>query len=90
LSFKPTIEVPAPDTAVFGESLKEMKDLYDTVLLPLVKANYHKMTMDHSLWEDMKRTVRVLQRMERMFPDEEGAGAEPAAREKPAGKGKSR
>ena len=90
LSFKPTIEVPAPDTAVFGESLKEMKDLYDTVLLPLVKANYHKMTMDHSLWEDMKRTVRVLQRMERMFPDEEGAGTEPAAREKPAGKAKNK
>ena len=71
LSFKPTIEVPAPDTVAFGESLREMKELYNTVLLPLVKANYHKMTMDHSLWEDMKRTIRVLQKLEMMFPDEE-------------------
>ncbi|MDR1063092.1 MAG: DNA repair ATPase [Azoarcus sp.] len=90
LSFRPTIEVAAPDTALFGESLREMKELYNTVLLPLVKANYHKMTMDHSLWEDMKRTVRVLQRMERMFPDEEGAGDAAAEKEKARGKAKSR
>jgi MoxR-like ATPase len=83
LSFKPTIEVPPLDTAVFGESLKEMKELYNTVLLPLVKANYHKMTMDHALWEDMKRTMRVLQRLEMMFP-EDGT----AAREKMDGKTK--
>jgi hypothetical protein len=80
LSFKPNIEVAAPDTAVFSESLKE---LYDTVLPPPMKANYHKMTMDHSLREDMKRTVRVLQRMERMFPEEKGAGAEQAAQDIP-------
>jgi len=66
----PNISVAAPDTAAFGASLKEMKDLYDTVLVPLVKANYHKMTMDHSLWEDMKRTRRVLQQLENMFPEE--------------------
>ena len=60
-----------------------MKELYDTVLLPLVKANYHKMTMDHSLLEDMKRTMRVLQRMEMMFPENEAA-----AREKADGKAK--
>ncbi|MDR2678572.1 MAG: hypothetical protein LBB51_03940, partial [Zoogloeaceae bacterium] len=71
LSFKPTIEVAAPDTSAFGDSLKEMKALYDSVLLPLVKANYHKMTMDHSLWEDMKRTLRVLKKLEASFPDEE-------------------
>ncbi|MDR1934401.1 MAG: DNA repair ATPase [Candidatus Accumulibacter sp.] len=79
LSFRPTIEVAAPDTAAFGESLKQMKELYDTVLLPLVKANYHKMTMDHSLWKDMQRTVRVLQRLEIMFPDDETEAAEAAA-----------
>ncbi|MDR2032784.1 MAG: hypothetical protein LBP86_11180, partial [Azoarcus sp.] len=54
----------------FGEGLKEMKSVYDNVLMPLVVASYRKMKMDHSIWEDMKRVNEVLQKMDLLIAAE--------------------
>jgi pantoate--beta-alanine ligase len=62
--------VAAPDTAVFGESLKEMKELYDKALLPLITANYRKMKLDHSIWEDVKRMHESLRKLENAIPED--------------------
>jgi MoxR-like ATPase len=82
VNVQPRIAVAAPDTQKFSESLNEMKTLYNEALLPLVKANYHKMTMDHSLWEDMKRTTKIIQKLEKLFPDDPSAPHKPASTEK--------
>ncbi|MDR0564985.1 MAG: DNA repair ATPase [Azoarcus sp.] len=67
---KPHVDVAAPDTAAFSESLREMKNLYDTALLPLVRANYLKMRMDHSIWQDLKQMSAFMEKIEKMFPAE--------------------
>jgi MoxR-like ATPase len=82
VNVQPQIAIAAPDTQKFSESLDEMKTLYNEALLPLVKANYHKMTMDHSLWEDMKRTTKIIQKLEKLFPDDPSTPAKPASTEK--------
>ncbi|MDR0716002.1 MAG: DNA repair ATPase [Azoarcus sp.] len=64
IDVQPNIAIAAPDTRAFGEGLKEMKSIYDNVLMPLVVASYRKMKMDHSMWEDMKRVNEVLQKMD--------------------------
>ncbi|MDR3323644.1 MAG: hypothetical protein LBS89_05520, partial [Zoogloeaceae bacterium] len=53
-----------------AEGLKEMKSVYENVLLPLVIASYRKMKMDHSIWEDVKRINEVLQKMDLMLAGE--------------------
>ncbi|MDR1350736.1 MAG: ATP-binding protein, partial [Zoogloeaceae bacterium] len=64
---QPKIEIAAPDTTAFGESLQEMKHLYDSVLLPLVMASYRKMKMDHNIWEENKRMIEILQKMDKLI-----------------------
>ncbi|MDR3086399.1 MAG: ATP-binding protein [Azoarcus sp.] len=70
IDIQPSIAVAAPDTQSFGDSLQAMKTLYDEALLPLVRANYLKMRMDHSLWQDMKHMNDVLGKIEELFPEE--------------------
>jgi len=67
---EPSITIAAPDTTAFGESLKEMKELYDNALLPLITANYRKMKLDHSIWEDVKRMHEALRKLENAIPDD--------------------
>ncbi|NSL56908.1 DNA repair ATPase [Uliginosibacterium sp. IMCC34675] len=69
---KITITNAAPDLAGLGESLKGMTDAYDRVLLPLVTATYHKMKLDHTLWEEMKRMSGYVEKLEKSL--EAGAG----------------
>jgi len=70
---QPRIEVGAPDTSGFTAALREMQEVYDKVLTPLVTATYRKMRMDHAMWEDMKRIGNLLQRMEGHLPGKEQA-----------------
>ncbi|MDR1063661.1 MAG: AAA family ATPase, partial [Azoarcus sp.] len=70
VSVQPRIAVAAPDTRAFGEGLKEMKQIYDNVLMPLVVASYRKMKMDHSMWEDMKRVNDILKKMDLLIAAE--------------------
>jgi hypothetical protein len=50
-----------------------------------VKANHHKISMDHDLWKDMKRTVQVLKRLDAMIAENEtrGLALSPDAPKKP-------
>ncbi len=68
---QPTIEIGAPDTSGFADTLREMRENYDKVLLPLVTATYRKMRLDHSLWEEMKRLSTLTARLdEHLFSEE--------------------
>ena len=78
---QPAIHVPAPDLGQFAGVLEGMNKSYEQVLLPLVNATYHKLKMDHSLWEEMKKVSAYVGKL---MPDE----AKPAAKE-PTGKKKS-
>jgi len=70
IDIQPNIVVAAPDTAAFAESLQEMKELYDSALLPLIAANYRKLKLDHSIWEDVKRMQGVLRKLENAIPED--------------------
>ncbi len=67
---EPRIEIAAPDTTLFNDSLQEMKDLYDKALLPLVTATYRKLRLDHTIWEDLKRMNTLLNKMDKQLPSE--------------------
>ncbi|MDR0777161.1 MAG: DNA repair ATPase [Azonexus sp.] len=69
IDVQPNIAIAAPDTKAFGESLQEMKQLYNNVLSPLISANYHKLKLDHSIWENVKRMNETLKRLEKVLPD---------------------
>ena len=73
ISVQPKIAVAAPDTQMFADSLNEMKTLYNEALLPLARANYLKMRMDHSIWQDLKQMNSVLAKLETLFPEEKVA-----------------
>ncbi|MDR2165366.1 MAG: hypothetical protein LBO79_07075, partial [Zoogloeaceae bacterium] len=70
VNVQPQIAIAAPDTKAFGEALKEMKQVYDNILMPLVVASYRKMKMDHSIWEDMKRVNDILKKMDLLLAAE--------------------
>ncbi|MDR3158237.1 MAG: DNA repair ATPase, partial [Zoogloeaceae bacterium] len=70
VNVQPKITVAAPDTKAFGESLREMKTVFDNILMPLVVASYRKMKMDHSIWEDMKRVNDILKKMDLLIAAE--------------------
>jgi hypothetical protein len=70
VNVQPKITVAAPDTKAFGESLREMKTIFDNILMPLVVASYRKMKMDHSIWEDMKRVNDILKKMDLLIAAE--------------------
>jgi hypothetical protein len=67
---QPSITIAAPDTTAFSESLKEMKHLYDNVLSPLVTANYRKLKLDHSIWDNLKRMNDTLKKLEKTIPED--------------------
>ncbi|GHU29692.1 hypothetical protein AGMMS50256_15120 [Betaproteobacteria bacterium] len=81
---QPNITVAAPDTQPFSDSLKEMKTLYNEALLPLARANYLKMRMDHSIWQDLKQMNTVLAKLDTLFPEGKTAPKEKSSRREPA------
>ena len=60
---QPAIQVSAPDLGQFSGFLEGMNKSYDQVLLPLVSATYHKLKMDHSLWEEMKKVSALMDKL---------------------------
>ena len=56
-----------PDLGQFAGVLDGMNKSYEQVLLPLVTATYHKLKMDHSLWDEMKKVSAYVGKM---MPDE--------------------
>jgi hypothetical protein len=64
---KPKINITssAPDVAGIEAAIKGMTEAYDRVLLPLVTATYHKMKLDHTLWDEMKRMSGYVERLEK-------------------------
>jgi len=51
--------------AAIEQAIKGMTEAYDRVLLPLVTATYHKMKLDHTLWDEMKRVSGFVERLEK-------------------------
>jgi hypothetical protein len=47
-----------------------MKQLYDNVLSPLVTANYRKLKLDHSIWENLKRMNNTLKKLDKIIPED--------------------
>ena len=68
IDIQPNISVAAPDTKAFGESLLEMKQLYDNLLSPLFSANLRKLKLDESIWKNLKSMDETLKRLERDIP----------------------
>lgn len=68
IDVQPNIAIAAPDTKAFGESLREMAQLYNNVLSPLISTNYHKLRLDHSIWENIKRMNETLKKLEKSLP----------------------
>lgn len=77
---KPTIEVAPADASQFIGVVEGMTQSYEKVLLPLVSATYHKLKMDHSIWDEMKRVSSYLNKLEKL--DKPPTEAAPAATRK--------
>ncbi|MDD3484863.1 hypothetical protein, partial [Azovibrio restrictus] len=60
---QPTIQVAPADLSQFTGFLEGMNKSYERVLLPLVTATYHKLKMDHSLWEEMKKVSAYVSKL---------------------------
>ncbi|WP_345534027.1 DNA repair ATPase [Viridibacterium curvum] len=84
---KPEIRISnsAPDVAGIEAAIKGMTEAYDRVLLPLVTATYHKMKLDHTLWDEMKRMSGYVEKLEKSL---ESGVARNVARSKPSAEGK--
>jgi hypothetical protein len=61
---KLTVEVMPADVSQFSGVVEGMTQSYEKVLLPLVTATYHKLKMDHSIWDEMKRVSSYLNKLE--------------------------
>ena len=77
---KPTIEVAPADASQFVGVVEGMAESYEKVLLPLVSATYHKLKLDHSIWDEMKRVSTYLNKLEKL--DTPPAPAAPPAAKK--------
>ncbi len=62
---KPSVHVEAGDLSQFAGVVGEMVKTYEKVLLPLVTATYHKIRLDHSMWDEMKRVSSYLDKLEK-------------------------
>jgi hypothetical protein len=58
------VHVEAGDLSQFAGVVGEMVKAYEKVLMPLVTATYHKLRMDHSMWEEMKRVTSFIEKIE--------------------------
>jgi len=63
-SVKPTVHVESGDLSQFAGVVGEMVKAYEKVLMPLVTATYHKLRMDHSMWDEMKRVTSFIEKIE--------------------------
>lgn len=79
LKLQPTIEVAPADVSQFAGVVEGMTQSYEKVLLPLVTATYHKLKMDHSIWDEMKRVSSYLAKLEG-----QQASGPPPVKKKPA------
>ena len=61
---RPNVHVAPADLSQFAGVVEEMVKAYDKVLLPLVTASYHKLRMDHSMWDEMKRVTKYIDKLE--------------------------
>ena len=75
---KPSVHVEAGDLSQFANVVGEMVKAYEKVLLPLVTATYHKIRLDHSMWDEMKRVSTYLDKF-----DKEAGTNPPAKKPKP-------
>ncbi len=65
LKVRINVDNKAPDVSGIEESMKGMTEAYDRILLPLVTATYHKMKLDHTMWEEMKRLSSYVEKLEK-------------------------
>ncbi len=77
---KLTVTTAAPDVSGFTDAVHGMNDAYERVLLPLVTATFHKMKLDHSLWDEVKRVSGLVERMEQSIKAAERPRRAPAAK----------
>ena len=75
---KLTVTTAAPDVSGFTDAVHGMNDAYERVLLPLVTATFHKMKLDHSLWDEVKRVSGLVERMEQSLKAAERPRRAPA------------
>lgn len=78
---KPSVHVEAGDLSQFANVVGEMVKAYEKVLLPLVTATYHKIRLDHSMWDEMKRVSTYLDKL-----DKETGANPPPEKPKPRSK----
>ncbi|MFV5212387.1 DNA repair ATPase [Azonexus caeni] len=78
---KPSVHVEPGDLSQFAGVVGDMVKAYEKVLLPLVTATYHKIRLDHSMWDEMKRVSTYLDKL-----DKEAGGNPPPEKPKPRSK----
>ena len=76
-ALKPQVSVGSPDLGGIETALRGMTEVYERVLAPLVSATYHKMKLDHALWDEMKHISNYVEKLDHSL-EPDGVKRKPA------------
>ncbi|MCC2639021.1 MAG: repair protein [Moraxellaceae bacterium] len=79
---KPRVSVTMPAQEALTTAVQQMAELYEKVLVPLVTAQHHKLSLDHSIWDNVREMAKSVQKLDRTL-DKLDADLGPKASAKP-------
>lgn len=64
-AIKPQVRIEVPQPEAMTDSVRQMAELYESVVVPLVTAAHHKLSLDHSIWDNVREMAKNVQRLGR-------------------------
>ena len=61
---KTEVNVHVPESEALAAAVKRMADTYEQGIAPLVTASYHKLRLDHSVWEQVREMAKELKKLD--------------------------
>lgn len=78
-AIKPQVRIEVPPPEAMTESVRQMAELYERVVVPLVTAAHHKLSLDHSIWDNVREMAKDVQRLGRTLDKLDASLELPAA-----------
>lgn len=70
-ALKPQIRIEVPSSEPITAAVHQMAELYEQIVVPLVTAAHHKLSLDHSIWDKVRDMSKDVQRISKLI-DEPG------------------
>ena len=65
---KTEVNVAVPESEALAAAVKRMAETYEQGIAPLVTANYHKLRLDHSIWDQVREIAKELKKLDGSLP----------------------